>query len=233
MIDAAKTTLPGPTNPYRPWLKLSNDGDRAEVIFLGEPLTREVCFVDGRSVPYDAEQAARGKRPSLRFSFCVALADTLEVKVMEQSVAFFRALARLREMAPLDEHVFEVRRRGKAGDPRTTYSISPVRRLDEETRARVRDLMPIDLAAIYTPLARVRPRELRRLADVGIRSLVERALAVLPRETQARFYEELGIESATELYAANAEQALSVLERLEAETARTLRAPDLDLVEAR
>ena len=227
MIDNGKQSAPGPAALQRRWLKLVNDGDRAQVIFLGEPLTREVCFVDGRSVPFDAELSARGKRPSLRFSFSVALADSLEIRILEQSVAFFRALARLRALAPLEEYVFELVRRGKAGDPRTSYSLTPVRKLDDEERARVRDLPRVDLTAVYT-LPTARPRELRRLADIGIRAVVDRALAALPREMRARFHQELGIDGTSELYAAQAENALSLLERLEAETARTLRAADLD-----
>ena len=214
----------------RPWLKLAADGDQTRVIFLGEPLMREVCFVDGRSVPFDADLAKQGKRPSKRFAFCVAVAETFEVKVLEQSVAFFRALSRLRQMTPLGDHVFDVRRIGKAGDPRTSYSISPVRPLDAAERARVRSLPRIDLEALYLSPRRVRSRDLVRLADVGIRCLIERGLSALPRDAQARFLAELGIDGPHELRAARADEALTALERLEAETAHTLRAADLDAV---
>jgi hypothetical protein len=217
----------------RPWLRLSADGDQAQVIFLGEPMAREVCFVDGRSVAFDAELAKKGKRPTKRFAFCVALAETLEVKVLEQSVAFFRALARLRQMVPLADQVFEVRRRGKAGDPRTTYSISPIRPLDAAERARIRELPRIDLVALYLSPRRVRSRDMTRLADVGIRCLVERGLSALPSDAQARFRDELGIADVDELVAVRADEALAVLERLEAEMAHTLRAADLDAARSR
>ena len=35
------------------WLKLAGDGDKAVVVFLGEPHPREVAFVDGKYVEVD------------------------------------------------------------------------------------------------------------------------------------------------------------------------------------
>ena len=35
------------------WLKLAADGDKAVVVFLGEPHPREVAFVDGKYVDVD------------------------------------------------------------------------------------------------------------------------------------------------------------------------------------
>jgi hypothetical protein len=44
------------------WLKLGNDGDKAVVVFLGEPHPREVAFVDGKYVEVDEKMKAAGAR---------------------------------------------------------------------------------------------------------------------------------------------------------------------------
>ena len=42
------------------WLKLAGDGDKAVVVFLGEPHPREVAFVDGKYVEVDEKMKAAG-----------------------------------------------------------------------------------------------------------------------------------------------------------------------------
>ena len=48
------------------WLKLAGDGDKAVVVFLGEPHPREVAFVDGKYVEVDEKMKAAGTKASLR-----------------------------------------------------------------------------------------------------------------------------------------------------------------------
>lgn len=47
------------------WLKLAGDGDKAVVVFLGEPHPREVAFVDGKYVEVDEKLKAAGTKASL------------------------------------------------------------------------------------------------------------------------------------------------------------------------
>ena len=70
------------------WLKLAGDGDKAVVVFLGEPHPREVAFVDGKYVEVDEKMKAAGTKASLRVALNVALYDSKEVKVLEQGVMF-------------------------------------------------------------------------------------------------------------------------------------------------
>src|SRR5262245_34568448 len=105
------------------WVKLANDGDKVRGVFLGEPLPREVCFVDGKYVPFTEKLKAQGVKASLRVAYNFALIDTKEVKVLEQGVVFFKDLYEAREKYGLDKTVFEIRRHGAANDPKTTYSI--------------------------------------------------------------------------------------------------------------
>lgn len=74
------------------WLKLAGDGDKAVVVFLGEPHPREVAFVDGKYVEVDEKMKAAGTKASLRVALNVALYDSKEVKVLEQGVMFFKVL---------------------------------------------------------------------------------------------------------------------------------------------
>jgi hypothetical protein len=210
------------------WLRLTADGDHAVVVFMGEPATREVCFVDGRSVPFDEDLRAEGRTPTLRFLFSVAMLEDPEVRVLEQGRAFFRALARLRESYPLETHAFEVRRHGRAGYLRTTYSITPVRRLRDDERARLRALALPDLESLSRATQQAQRRS-RRPADAATVRFVERALAGLPAEARARFCAELGLREVADLRSWQIEEALAHLERLESELTRTLRGVHVDV----
>jgi hypothetical protein len=94
-------------------------------IFPGSVRLVEVCFVDGKYVPFDEKLRAQGRRPSLRIALNVALYDTHEVKVFEQGRGFFRDLVQVRAKYGLEKWAFEVKRHGVAKNLKTTYSILP------------------------------------------------------------------------------------------------------------
>src|SRR5574338_145207 len=119
------------------WLKLAGDGDKAVVVFLGEPHPREVAFVDGKYVEVDEKMKAAGTKASLRVALNVALYDSKEVKVLEQGVMFFKDLVRVRE------------KYGAAKDPKTTYSILPEHQLSAEQQKAFHALPQHDLAKLY------------------------------------------------------------------------------------
>lgn len=126
--EIAKRHEPGASQ----WFKLANDGDKAVIVFLGEPYPREVCFVDGKYTPFDDKLRAQGRRPSLRVALNIALYDTREVKIFEQGVLLFRDLVQVRGKYGLDKWAFEVKRHGAAKDLKTTYSILPEHQLTPE-----------------------------------------------------------------------------------------------------
>jgi hypothetical protein len=131
------------------WVKLAGDGDKAVVVFLGEPFPREVCFVDGKYLPFDDKLRAQGLKPSLRVAFNVAVYDTKEVKVLEQGVVFFKDLVRVREKYGLEKWAFEVQRHGAAKDPKTTYSILPEKQLTADEQREFQALPLHDLERLY------------------------------------------------------------------------------------
>ena len=132
------------------WLKLAGDGDKAVVVFLGEPHPREVAFVDGKYVEVDEKAKAAGAKASLRVALNVALYDSKEVKVLEQGVMFFKDLVRVREKYGLEKWAFEIQRHGAAKDPKTTYSILPEHQLSAEQQKAFQALPQHDLAKLYS-----------------------------------------------------------------------------------
>lgn len=132
------------------WLKLAGDGDKAVVVFLGEPHPREVAFVDGKYVEVDDKMKAAGTKASLRVALNVALYDSKEVKVLEQGVMFFKDLVRVREKYGLEKWAFEIQRHGAAKDPKTTYSILPEHQLSVEQQKAFQALPQHDLAKLYS-----------------------------------------------------------------------------------
>src|SRR5690242_10357681 len=73
------------------WLKLPNDKDKVAVVFLGEPVERETCFVDSKPVPI-AEARARKLKIDTKIMFNVMILATKEVKVWEKGPQFYKDL---------------------------------------------------------------------------------------------------------------------------------------------
>ncbi len=132
------------------WLKLLNDGDKAVIVFLGEPHPREVAFIDGKYVEVDEKMKAEGHKASLRIALNVALYDSQEVKVLEHGVMFFKDLVRVREKYGLDKWAFEVQRHCAAKDQKTSYSILPEHQLTAEQQKTFHALAQHDLARLYS-----------------------------------------------------------------------------------
>lgn len=214
------------------WLKLASDGDKAVVVFLGEPHPREVCFVDGKYVPYDDKAKAAGLKPSLRVALNVALYDSRDVKVLEQGVMFFKDLVRVREKYGLENWAFEIQRHGAAKDPKTTYSILPEHQLSAEQQRAFQALPQHDLADMYAgesesgagAHAGGESKESKESkADSAIDPKVAQAIATqlkaLPREAVDRFLEKFGVQRIKDLPAAQVEKARAFVEQLQAELA--------------
>jgi hypothetical protein len=209
------------------WLKLQNDGDKAVVVFLGEPFPREVCFADGKYLPFDDKLKAQGLKPSLRVALSVALYDSKEVKVLEQGVMFFKDLVRVREKYGLDKWAFEIQRHGAAKDPKTTYSILPEHQLTAEEQRAFQALPMHDLAKLYegeaegagaAPLG-----SYDKKADAAVDPKVAQAIAAqlktLPREAVDRFLQKFAVQRIKDLPAGQVEKARAFVEQLQGEFA--------------
>lgn len=199
------------------WLRLADDGDKATVVFLGEPHPRQVSFIDGKSVPFDAAARAAGHKPALRVAFNVALYDTGDVKVLEKGVVFFRDLLRVREHYGLERWSFELERHGAAKDPKTTYSILPERKLSAVERRAYRALVRFDLRALYAaPLAAFASVEKAhgRSIDAAIAAAIAAQLAAMPADAIALFLETFGVARVCDLPAVQRDRAIAFVAQL-------------------
>ncbi len=209
------------------WLKLQNDGDKAVVVFLGEPYPREVCFVDGKYLPFDEKLKAQGLRSTLRIALNAALYDTKEVKVLEVGVLFFKDLVRLRNKYGLSTQSFEVQRHGAAKDPKTTYSILPEHQLTPEQQQAFSALPLHDLAKLYAgeakteaspPLASYDTKA-ETAIDPRVAQAITAQLKTLPRAMVDQFLAKFGVQRVKDIPAAQAERALEFAEQTAAQIA--------------
>lgn len=207
------------------WLKLAGDGDKAVVVFLGEPFPREVCFVDGKYVPFDDKLKAQGLKPSLRVALNVALYDTKEVKVLEQGVTFFKDLVRVREKYTLEKWAFEVQRHGAAKDPKTSYSILPEHQLSPEQQREFQGLKLHDLEKLYSGDGEEQSslgsydRKDEGVVDAGTAQAITAQLKTMPREAADRFCKKFSITRIRDLPAAQVEKARAFVDVLASELA--------------
>src|SRR5262245_47135740 len=117
-----------------PWLKLAEDGDMAVVVFLGDPLGREVVFDGGKYTSFTAAHKEQGIDPKVRYSINVGVLATNvagikppEVRVFEMSSPLYTDVFALRNKYGVTEWAFEIVRCGKPKDPQTTYRVLPER----------------------------------------------------------------------------------------------------------
>jgi hypothetical protein len=236
-----------PATGSGPWLGLANDGDRAVVVFLGEPWIREVAFVGGRSVPYEAHHHAAGVRPTVRVAINVALYPERHVRVLELALPVFRRVLVLRKEHRLEARAFAILRRGAAGDAGTTYEIEPADALSPEeqqvfaalplhhlerlcARGPARSAPPqpphVAPAPLRSPAAR--PAAPATPPDVVDRTTADALIARLrrlPPEVVQRFGAEFRVTRVRELPARETARAQAFVARLEAEAELVERDP--------
>lgn len=198
------------------WIKLANDGDKAVIVFLGEPYPREVCFIDGKYTPFTDKLKAQGAKASLRVAFNVAVFDTKEIKVLEQGVAFFKDVEQVRVKYGLEKWAFEVQRHGAAKDPKTTYSILPEKQLTPEQQKELAALPLHDLEKLYGD-ATEGGSDPGETVDAKTAQSIAVVLKALPKEAVDRFCKKFEIARIKDLPASQVEKAVAFLDTLEAE----------------
>ena len=219
------------------WLKLAGDGDKAVVVFLGEPHPREVCFTEGKYVEYDEKAKAAGLKPSLRVALNVALYDSKEVKVLEQGVVFFKDLVRVREKYGLEKWAFEVQRHGAAKDPKTTYSILPEHPLSPEEMKAFQALPLQDLGKLYAaeassegagPALGSYDEKASGTVEPKVAHAIATQLKAMPREAVDRFLQKFAVQRIKDLPANMVEKARAFVEQMETELYSQAQAPETD-----
>lgn len=185
------------------WLKLAGDGDVAVVVFLGEPLAREVVFDGGKYIRFERSHQDQGVEAKVRFSINVGVLITSiagikvpDVKVLEMSAALYRDVFALRTKYGVTDWCFELKRQGKPKDPKTKYQVLPERQLAAAEKEWAARATLLDLAQLYDNQAREAPASaVNEAASRELAQLVGR----LEREAQQRFLERFGIRTLGEL----------------------------------
>lgn len=131
-VAAKKTAEATGTGKF---INLRDDGDRFVGVFLGEPATREVVFVGGRTEEFTDQHRAQGLRPRLTISLNVATYPDKQVKIYECGARVFKDILRVRDKYGLENWAFEVQRHGAKGDQDTTYSVMPEHQLTPTEKA--------------------------------------------------------------------------------------------------
>ncbi len=127
------------------FLRLADDGDKAVVVFLGDPKKREIAYIDGGIVP--AADAPKGAKTSMKIEMNVAhITETgMEVKIYSMGIKTYSLLKNIRNKYGLDAWSFEITRSGKAKSTDTSYSILPETKLSPEEKEELMQLELFDL----------------------------------------------------------------------------------------
>ena len=133
------------------FVRLAANGDKIIGAFCGEPYAREVIWTGERYEQFDENNSAhQGKRPSLRVMLNFYVPAEGAMKIIEGGTVWFKDVLKVRDKYGLDKWLFEIERHGDAGDPKTTYSILPEEKLDDQMRARIAAAEAHDLKSIGT-----------------------------------------------------------------------------------
>lgn len=116
------------------FIRLKDDGDSVIVAIIGEPEARKVVWDGSRTVDYDPAIHV-GERPKTRWMLNAFDVGEKSMKILEANQQLFRQLATVREKFPLEQWLVQIKRQGRAGDPKTTYSVLPEKQMTPQQTA--------------------------------------------------------------------------------------------------
>lgn len=126
------------------YLRLAKDGEKATVVFCGEPEIRDVHWDGSGYVAYDPEQH---NSKATRFAVNVYNVRERKVQIWDGSLQTATVLVAVSDKYGLN-YIYELKRHGDKGDSRTTYTILPERPLKDIEKAKVAHLELFDLAEV-------------------------------------------------------------------------------------
>lgn len=139
------------------FIQLKDDGDSFMGMFLGEPYPWE-CWYNKAANRYESfgpEQATKGIKKGMRFgvsvlqAICSASGEwSYEVKAWEVTVMTLKAMLEVKKKYGFDRF-YEVKRKGKKDDTKTTYTVLPEDAPSAELLAYCKAIPPMDLAPLY------------------------------------------------------------------------------------
>jgi len=207
------------------FVRLANNGDKIVGAFCGEPYAREVIWTGERYEQFDENNSAhQGKRPSLRVMLNFYVPAEGAMKVIEGGTVWFKDVLKVRDKYGLDKWLFEIERHGDAGDPKTTYSILPEEKLDDEMRARIAAAEAHDLKSIgagndddtgsKSSTATKKPSNAAGPIDPRVAGDLVAKLKALPRSDVDAFLAEFGVQRVRDLEAKHETAARAFIDQL-------------------
>ena len=207
------------------FIRLASNGDKVVGAFCGEPHAREVHWTGEKYEECQGDgcpHCGGGKRPSLRVMLNFFVPAEGEMKIIEGGTNWFKDVLKVKKKYGLEKWQFEIERHGEAGDPKTTYSILPEEKIDDELRARVAavELHTLgdlgggedggskgDVAKPASSGGAISPRAAGELVAL---------LKALPRSEVDAFLAEFKVQRVRDLRAADEDGARAFIERLTA-----------------
>ncbi len=206
------------------FVRLANNGDKIVGAFCGEPYAREVIWTGERYEQFDENNSAhQGKRPSLRVMLNFYVPAEGAMKVIEGGTVWFKDVLKVRDKYGLDKWLFEIERHGDAGDPKTTYSILPEEKLDDEMRARIAAAEAHDLKSIGAgndedagkgSTATKKSSSATGPIDPRVAGDLVAKLKALPRSDVDAFLAEFGVQRVRDLEAKHETAARAFIDQL-------------------
>ncbi len=209
------------------FVKLTGNGDKVVGIFLGEPCAREVHWGGDRYHPCTEDGCSYcegGKKPSLRVCLNFYVPSEKSLKVIEGGVTWFKDLLKVKEKYGLDKWMFEIERHGEAGDSKTTYTILPEEKLDDDLKKELAKLELHDLVKVvsgddndndtdFDSYDKANKED--RLIDPREASKLVPRLKAMPREATDIFCQKFDVQRIRDLKASDTERAQAFVEHLE------------------
>jgi len=120
-------------------------------VFCGDPHATEVHWPGEKyeeCIGEGCPLCSGGKKPSLRVKLNFYVPTEGELKIIEGGTTWFKDVIKVRDKYGLDKWMFEIERHGESGDPKTTYSILPEEKINDELRVKIAAVESHDLANI-------------------------------------------------------------------------------------
>lgn len=196
------------------FVRLSNDGDSIIGAFCGEPHTRKVHWTGEKTEDCTGDncQLCQSGKPGLRISLNFYVPAKKSMLVFEQGPTWFKNVLQVKEKYGLNKKLFEIRRNGRPGDPKTSYSILPDVDITPELQQEISAVKLNDLGGQPKPAAQVADGPTISMDEAkGLRD----ALQLHPKEEIQTFMDKFGIVRLGELQRAALPQAWEYLDGLE------------------
>lgn len=108
------------------YVKLTDDGHKVIGFFCGEPHVAETHFneVTNKTEAFTPAHLARGLKPKPKFTINLFVLDEMKMKILNMGPGTFGDMLKVKGKYGLDI-AYEIERRGKKGDTKTTYTVLP------------------------------------------------------------------------------------------------------------